>query len=58
MYFVESKWIYNYLLPHQDGLFDIKTKYKELVNITMTKPVEINSELEVNGIFVNPEPVF
>ena len=34
MYFVESKWIYNYLLSHQDGLFDIKTKYKELVNIT------------------------
>ena len=34
MYFVESKWIYNYLLSHQDGLFDIGTKYKELVNIT------------------------
>lgn len=25
---------------------------------TMTKPAEINSELEVNGIFSNPEPVF
>ena len=31
MYFAESKWIYNYLLSHQDGLFDIGTKYKELV---------------------------
>lgn len=34
MQFVEAKWIYNYLLSHQDGLFEIKTKYKELVNIT------------------------
>ena len=34
MYFVEAKWIYNYLLSHQDGLFEIKTKYKELTNIT------------------------
>ena len=31
MMFVEAKWIYNYLLSHQDGLFDIGTKYKELV---------------------------
>ena len=34
MYFVEAKWIYNYLLSHQDGLYEIKTKYKELSNIT------------------------
>jgi len=34
MQFVEAKWIYNYLLSHQDGLFEIKTKYKELSNIT------------------------
>ena len=34
MIFVEAKWIYNYLLSHTDGLFDIKTKYKELNKIT------------------------
>ena len=34
MQFVEAKWIYNYLLSNQDNLFDVKTKYKELVNIT------------------------
>ena len=34
MQFVEAKWIYNYLLSNQDNLFDVNTKYKELVNIT------------------------
>ena len=31
MYFVEAKWIYNYLLSQQNVF---KTTYKELVNIT------------------------
>ena len=34
MLFVEAKWIYNYLLSNNDNIFDIKTKYKELINIT------------------------
>ena len=31
MYFVEAKWIYNYLLSQQNVF---KTTYKDLVNIT------------------------
>ena len=57
MQFVEAKWIYNYLLSHQDGLFEIKTKYKELTNITRLDKDrnEINVTIKYVGSSIKQE---
>lgn len=34
MYFVEAKWVYNWLLANQDNMSDINSKYKQLSHIT------------------------
>jgi len=57
MLFVESKWIYNYLLSHQDGLYDINAKYKELNTITHLDKDrnEISSNIQYVGSSIKQE---
>lgn len=50
MIFVEAKWIYNYLLSHQNGLYDIKTKYKELNHITHLDKDKNEVETEITHV--------